>query len=405
MLERDSDRYSALLRAMAALSGLFSDNSAPYIDSRFVERLFVTTTDGIDIGRTDKSFDAVIGDIGVGVKTFLGGAGNSKREKVAEFTALARTGKFARLEGERLVRAVVAARNTRVVSDARELGLDINRCVYHCLIRFSGGAIVHEEPYRLISVENLQPTNQSGGVVDSWSQTGRGIYFTDGQSFYSYSTAKNVLFKRFEFDRGNGFIPLDIRSNAMDLLGSIFGDSSTAYVTDSLGDTEETDMRAGIDFVILPLYSISTGNVAPKSGINQWNAGGRKRKFGEAYLPIPSVIHHKYPDFFPARDSSFELFLPNSAKAQSGKVCQENSKALMTSPNNALGVWLVSVLDPSVPLTAFDEPPSRKRPFTYDDLLSVGKDSVLVRKKGQGADAQYHLSFAAVGSFEEFIAD
>ena len=164
-------------------------------------------------------------------------------------------------------------------------------------------------------------------------------------------------------------------------------------------------MRAGIDFVILPLYSISTGNVAPKSGINQWNAGGRKRKFGEAYLPIPSVIHHKYPDFFPARDSSFDLFLPNSPEAQSGKVCQENSKALMTSPNNALGVWLVSVLDPSVPPTAFDESPSRKRPFTYDDLLSVGKDSVLVRKKGQGADAQYHLSFAAVGSFEEFIAD
>ena len=68
-------------------------------------------------------------------------------------------------------------------------------------------------------------------------------------------------------------------------------------------------------------------------------------------------------------------------------------------------MWLVSVLDPSVPPTAFDESPSRKRPFTYDDLLSVGKDSVLVRKKGQGADAQYHLSFAAVGSFEEFIAD
>ena len=405
MIERDGDRYAALLRAMAALSGLFSDNSAPYIDSRFVERLFVSTTDGTDIGRTDKSFDAVIGDVGVGVKTFLGGTGSSKREKVAEFTALARTGKFARLEGEKLVRAVVAARNKRVVSDARELGLDINKCVYHCLIRFSGGAIVHEEPYRLISVENLQPTNQSGAVVPSWSQTGRGIYFTDGQSFYSYSTAKNVLFKRFQFDRSSEFIPLDIRSNAMELLGSIFDDSSSVSVTSSLEDIEEIEMRAGIDFVILPLYSISSGNVAPKSGINQWNAGGRKRKFGEAYLPIPSVIHQKYPDFFPARDSNFDLFLPNSVEAQSGKVCQDNSKALMTSPNNALGVWLVSVLDPSVPLTAFEKSPSRKRPFTYEDLLAVGKDSVLVRKKGQGATAQYFLSFAPVGSFEEFIAD
>ena len=119
MLERNGNRYSALLCAMATLSGLFSDSSAPYKDSRFVDRLFVTTTGGTDIGHTDKSFDAVIGDVGVGVKTFLGGAGSSKREKVAEFTALARTGKFARLGGEKLVRAVVVACNTRVVSGAQ----------------------------------------------------------------------------------------------------------------------------------------------------------------------------------------------------------------------------------------------------------------------------------------------
>ena len=62
-----------------------------------------------------------------------------------------------------------------------------------------------------------------------------------------------------------------------------------------------------LDFVILPLYSTEAGNriVHEKSGINQWNAGGRKRKFGESYIPIPSKISSKKIIYFFLRKMLF----------------------------------------------------------------------------------------------------
>ncbi len=47
-----------------------------------------------------------------------------------------------------------------------------------------------------------------------------------------------------------------------------------------------------------------------RSGLNQWNANGRKRDFGEIYIPIPAELHKKYPNFFPPRDEIFNLQIP-----------------------------------------------------------------------------------------------
>jgi hypothetical protein len=224
------------------------------------------------------------------------------------------------------------------------------------------------------------------------------------------------LFKRFEFDRIRNFIPLEIRTNALDLLGELLGEnvrlerskSSSARGSNSMKEFVVDDVQQlvpGVDFVVLPLYSISTGEVPEKSGINQWNAGGRPRKFGEAYIPIPQVIHQRFPHVFPSRDVKFSLTLPNSTTPQSGKVCQDGSKALMTDPNNELGIWLMSVLDPTIPIAEFELAPSRNRPFTYDDLATIGKDSVIVRKSGSGDAATFALEFAPIDSYEEFIAE
>ena len=82
----DYGRYVELLQAVASMSRLYSDNPVAYVDSRFVERLFIQSTGAKDLSRSDKSFDALVSpDIGVGVKTFLSASGRSKREKVAEF--------------------------------------------------------------------------------------------------------------------------------------------------------------------------------------------------------------------------------------------------------------------------------------------------------------------------------
>lgn len=420
IITRDQDRYATLLRLVASLSRLFSDNDAPYVDSRFVERLFVKTTGATDLGRRDISFDAQFEDIGIGVKTFLAGGGNSKREKIAEFTAYARDGRFSGLSNEALVHEVVAARNDRVISDANEFGIDLEKSIYHCLIRMPGGAVVHEEDYGTISTSSLRPTNSSAIPVASWNEMGSGVFFTDGKNNYNYSIAKNVLMKQFVFDRNANFIPIAIiedplsglegtigglNNPAKSMINSLPGHKKQERQTD-LVDTEDENLLAGVDFVVLPLYSYKSGvNIVPqKSGINQWNAAGRARKLGEAYIPIPSIIHETFSEFFPKRDEPFMLKLPNRNELVPAKVCQDGSKALMTSPNYILGEWLIGVLRPSIGVEKFAVPPMDISPITYDDFVKIGKDSVHILKQLTDGQLTYRVQFAALESFEEFIS-
>ena len=45
------EEYVGLLKAVASLSRLFSDNSSAYIDPNFVERLFVHASNGNDLSK------------------------------------------------------------------------------------------------------------------------------------------------------------------------------------------------------------------------------------------------------------------------------------------------------------------------------------------------------------------
>ena len=179
----DIERYSRLLQAVASMSRLYSDNTIPYGDSRCVEKLFVETTGAKDLSRSDKSFDALLSpDIGVGIKTFLSASGNSKREKVAEFTSFANNGEFEGLAPEELALKAASFRNNRVLSDANELAIAMEKSIYHCLVRTGSGAIVHEEPYLLVDLTNLKPTDRSGNILKKWQAIGKGVFFTDGVS-------------------------------------------------------------------------------------------------------------------------------------------------------------------------------------------------------------------------------
>lgn len=408
MIDRDEDQYQILLQALAKISGLFSNSDVPYIDSRFAERLFVVTTGAKDLGREDTSFDALVNNkIGVGIKTFgvPNVATSSKLEKVAEFTSLAREGRFNVRNKHVLVKRIVEARNTRVLSNAREYGIDINNCIYHCLIRFPGGAIVHEEPFQLIDENRLAPMNRNGRKVADWTKMGNGIYFTDGHSQYSYSVSKNVLMKRFKFEPNKNIIPLEIHEDPLRLLNRLVGRSQPRRtpITYNWFGVKNNEEVAGDDYVILPLYVLRNHRVPEKSGINQWNAAGRQRKFGEAYISIPSEIHRKHPNFFPPRDTHFDLELPNGLVAQRAKVCQSGGKALMTQRNVELGRWILSVIDPLLTPLDFEIPPKNKKPYTYDDLLSIGADSVRIRKKKADDGLKYSIEFARIGAYEEFI--
>jgi len=410
MIDRDEEQYSVLLRALARMSGLFSTSEIPYIDSRFAEKLFVVTTNATDLSRVDKSFDAFLKpDVGVGIKTFTAGKANHKYEKVAEFAALARQGHFNVSNKKTLVHRIAKARNARIQSNATEFGIDVDKSVYHCLVRFPGGAIVHEEPYRLIDTSNLSPLVRGGGPASDWNSMGNGVYFTDGTSQYSYSISKNVLMKKFAFNRKKNFMPLEIHSDPLALLNAFASvkvpKATVGSITSSglIIDLDHADQVKGEDYVVLPLYSLRDHQVPLKSGINQWNAGGRQRRFGEAYISIPREIHTLHPKFFPPRDRHFDLVLPNGKTAQQAKVCQDGGKALMTESNVELGRWLISVVDPTVSEKDFEKSLTTRDPYSYEDLLEIGADSVFVRRTKDGGQHRYSIEFAYIGAYEEFI--
>ena len=171
-----------------------------------------------------------------------------------------------------------------------------------------------------------------------------------------------------------------------------------------MSDQERVPTK-GEDFVVLPLYSLRDHKVPAKSGINQWNAGGRQRKFGEAYIPIPAEIRERFPRFFPPRDKHFDLLLPNGQVAHRAKVCQAGGKALMTQSNIELGRWLLSVIDPFTTPSDFGRVSIRRSPYKYSDLIAIGSDAVVVRKTGSGRSASYSVEFASLGAYEEFMED
>jgi len=142
------------------------------------------------------------------------------------------------------------------------------------------------------------------------------------------------------------------------------------------------------DTVYLPLYGRGR-KVYTNSGLNQWNAKGRVRHPNEVYIPVPSEFHKYKSSFFPDKDIPFRLKLPNGSTIDA-KLCQENSKALMSNPNKTLGKWLLR------DLFKLEE----GEPVTTNMLNLYGVDSVRIDKISH---FEYEINFAKIGSYEKFI--
>lgn len=196
--------------------------------------------------------------------------------------------------------------------------------------------------------------------------------------------------KRFSVPRiGFKDISVDIIDNPLELLEQFF-----SQYKEGISDSKKR--LKGYDYVMLPLYSVRHGIVPEKSGLNQWNAGGRKRDEDEVYIPVPIYINKNYPTFFPERDNNFTLLLPDGT-ALSAKICQDNNKALMSNPNKALGHWILRKL-------------LKKKPgelVTMDDLNRFGFDSVCVENLhsvNEKGEKLYRISFASTSeSYKDFI--
>lgn len=364
----NNGNYLKLLSAVSRLSGLFSESAVPFINYRVAENIFCRSFNAGNLSRSDTAFDANYNSIGVGLKTFVCNT-NSSSEKVAEFNSLSRI--LSNFKGKDLAYKLAEFRNERI--DLASRLYDIENSLYHILARKDRELVLFETDYNKIDIKNIHSVKQKDASLQ----------FEDGNNLYSFNYSKSTLFRKFYIPQNAFKLPIEILDDPYNLLLELFEDKNLKSATDKL--------VRGVNYVILPLYGFKNKEkfVYERSGLNQWNAGGRNRDFGEVYIQIPIEIHRKFPNFFPARDEPFELKIP-TGESFSAKVCQQNSKALMTNPNKALSDWLLRKV--------FQVEEGEL--LTIAKMNELGFDSVVIYKDNNGV---YRIDKAKLDSYEQFI--
>lgn len=359
-------RYINMLKAMASLSRLSSESAVPYLGYREVENIFCKVFEAENLSRSDCSADASKNGVGIGIKTFLEGNGKSW-QKVAEFNKDASL--FKSKSPNEIVLIISKLRNERINATKRIYGL--NEMIYHCVVRQESEIKVFECPMDLIDIDSIK------NIKFGRSNT---VTFNDDINEYSINLSKSTLYKRF------------ITKNViLETKVEIIADPYEIIMNLLTGGNKLTfePINKEKPHVFLPLYSETEKKKVPeKSGLNQWNANGRKRKYNEVYIPIPIFIRKNFKGFFPSRDKTFDLLLPDG-KRLNAKICQDGGKALMTNPNTDLGEWILrQVMNLN-----------EGEILTYARLEELGIDSVVIYKEENN---MYSIDFTKIGSYDEF---
>lgn len=366
------EEYKLLLKSIGSLSNLFSENDVPYLYYRAHENIFCEALKAENLSRSDCSADAKKGKIGIGLKTFLNGKGRSF-QKVAEFNKEREI--YSELTTKKIIEKISELRNKRIRSTKAIHGVD--KMIYHCIARSKDKFIIFEEKMDLIDIKKIK-------ILKSLSKNT--IHFKDGVHEYNFNISKSTLFKRFYTNPLEEF-EVEISENVYEVLKML-------HSVKTLKEKENLRTR-----IILPLYSDQSGKVEEKSGLNQWNAAGRKRDPNELYIPVSTWIHHNFPSFFPSISEEFNLHLPNGKEIKS-KMCQggdvviegikiKKGKGLMSNPNKDLGKWILR------DILNLDEGTL----VTYKTLEEIGIDSIEIEKM----DTQnYKINFKHLGAFKEF---
>lgn len=362
--EEKIQEYLNLLKNIGSLSQLFSESQIPYLNYRITENVFCRVFDADNLSRQDSSIDARFNHIGIGIKTFINMKGLTY-QKIAEFNH--DSSLLQNKEPKELAIEVSRLRNERLNISKRIY--NVEQMVYHCITRDVGKINICECPMDFIDLKKINHIRVSKSS----------IMFNDGKNEYLFNKSKNTLFKKFDTRTAMYSVHVDIIKDPYSKLKDLILENNRIV-------SEEEK-----PFVILPLYSEKGGlNVPERSGLNQWNAKGRKRDMNEVYIPIPSFIHKTFPKFFPDKDEPFTLILPDK-KEISAKVCQDGGKALMSNPNKALGEWILRrVLNLK-----------EGELLKYERLEEIGLDSVVLTKQ---KDKVYSINFLELGSYEHFVA-
>ncbi|MCM1225561.1 MAG: NgoFVII family restriction endonuclease, partial [Lachnospiraceae bacterium] len=356
--------YFKMLKLMGSLSKLFSESSTPFIHYRVTENVFCKYFNAENLSRTDTAYDARIGQLGIGIKTFQLKANNSSVEKIAEFNML--SPELRQLQGKELAAKLACYRNERMSAANHLYG--INRQIYHIVGRRRNRLVIFNSEYEPVDENSLRVVHESE----------QSLHFKDCRHEYTFNKSKSVMMKRFVLPEEYVSIDVDIIADPYELLQRINGEAAPV--------AENVDIR---DSVVLPLYSTrkvpagvignSQGKWVPtKSGLNQWNAAGRPRDPNEVYIPIPSTVHRNFSGFFPDNETQFLLRLPDG-NTLTAKVCQEGDKALLSNPNKALGKWILRQV------LGLEE----GKLLTIERLDAAGFDTIVVYKN---ADLDYSIN-------------
>jgi hypothetical protein len=354
------ENYLKDLRLVGSLSGLFSGSEVPLLHYRAAENLYCAGFGAENLARADVSVDAKLKTQGIGIKTFIE---TSDLQKVAEFNSQQKL--YKDLESIDKIKKIAELRNKRLTFTLN--AYELTELIYHCIVRTKEGFYLFEEKMHLIDIDSIRCLKEKNHL----------FFFTDGKAEYKFDASKSTLYKRFVIGEYFAFTAVDILTNPLRTLKKI---------------SMETDKKV-ITFpktIIVPLYVTNKAGrktVFPRSGLNQWNARGRTRDYDEVYVPFNSDLRALHKNFFPPRDTPFEVELPNG-KNMSMKICQADGKALMSNPNKALGKWLLrDILN--IPQGVV---------LTYDMLLTVGIDAVSFQKL---EDNKYKIDFKQIGEFEK----
>ena len=360
---QQKQEYQNFLKIIGGLSNLFSDSPVPYLYYRIAEKVFCRSFEAEDLSRSDVSADAKKKDLGMGLKTFL--SGNYKTfQKIAEFNNDRPL--YANLNSdEMLILKIAELRNARIEFTENAHGL--KNSIYHCVLREKGKFLIFEEPMDKVDIANIKIIKKNKSS----------IVFSDSKNEYSFLISKSTLTKRFITNPIIYNFNIKILEDPFEELRKLFKQGAALF-----------EKKKRIKQTIhLPLYGKSR-TVFERSGLNQWNAGGRERHQSEVYIPIPAEIHKNFPSFFPNRNTSFNLKLPNGRIMQS-KVCQDRGKALMSYSNKELGEWILrDVLELK-----------EGELLTYKKLQILGIDSVRIDKI---SSSEFEINFSSLNSYENF---
>lgn len=407
-VEKNKNEYKTMLAIVGQLSNLFSESTEPYLAYRAHENIFCKYFEADNLARYDCSADAKKNKVGIGLKTWVG----RNDQKVAEFGKLKKT--YADLKGLELVKKIAEYRNERIRVTKKMHG--INEMIYHVVKRLPHEMEILECAFEDIDINNIELIPNRGNDNNT--------YFTDGKHTYHFSSSKNTLYMIFDDLEKLDSFEVKILVDPYEALLAIknYEEAPIQIETFNREGERASDVLTFTPRkrqICLPLYSKKNGEkyVAEKSGLNQWNAGGRARHVDELYIPYNKPDREKDQTFFPPRDTSFTLHLPDGTEI-SAKVCQEaykkmpeeqynllsdedkliedkrraEGKAIMSNPNKVLGKWLLRDVFELTEETL----------VTYEMLEKFGVDSVVFTKNGE---LDYSVDFAEIGTYEDFYGE